>query len=220
MTKIPVKIGLVDDHVLMRDALATVINTFDGFKVSLLAENGLDFIEKLNQTSMPDILMLDLSMPGMDGHDTIKWLSKNHPEIKILLLTHYDAESIIHLIKGGVRGFLKKDVPPGELKTALQSVMEKGSYCSQTVTSRLFNLMQNHSSKSSVWGTVILNDNEVSFLKLVATEMTYKEMALKMKISHRTVDNYRDALFLKLNVKSRIGLAMYAVKSGIVTMNY
>jgi two-component system, NarL family, invasion response regulator UvrY len=159
-------------------------------------------------------------MPGMDGHDTIKWLSKNHPEIKILLLTHYDAESIIHLIKGGVRGFLKKDVPPGELKTALQSVMEKGSYCSQTVTSRLFNLMQNHSSKSSVWGTVILNDNEVSFLKLVATEMTYKEMALKMKISHRTVDNYRDALFLKLNVKSRIGLAMYAVKSGIVTMNY
>lgn len=220
MTKIPVKIGLVDDHVLMRDALATVINTFDGFKVSLLAENGLDFIENLNQTSMPDILMLDLSMPGMDGHDTIKWLSKNHPEIKILLLTHYDAESIIHLIKGGVRGFLKKDVPPGELKTALQSVMEKGSYCSQTVTSRLFNLMQNHSSKSSVWGTVILNDNEVSFLKLVATEMTYKEMALKMKISHRTVDNYRDALFLKLNVKSRIGLAMYAVKSGIVTMNY
>ena len=220
MTKMPVKIGLVDDHVLMREALANMINSFDGYSISLLAENGLDFIEKLNKTSMPDILLLDLSMPGMDGHDTIKWLSKNHPEIKTLILTHFGAESIIHLIKGGVRGFLKKDILPGELKTALQSVMEKGSYCSQTVTSRLFSLIQNHTSNNSVWGAVILNDNEISFLKLVATEMTYKEMALKMKISHRTIDNYRDALFLKLSVKSRIGLAMYAVKSGIVTMNY
>jgi two-component system, NarL family, invasion response regulator UvrY len=220
MTKIPVKIGLVEDHILLRDALATQIDTYEGFSVSLLADNGMDFIEKLNPTNKPDILLLDLSMPVMDGHDTIKWLSKNHPDIKILLLTLFDAESVIHLIKGGVRGFIKKDSHPGELKTALQSVMEKGSYCSQTVTSRLFNLMQNHTSKSSVWGAIVLNDKEVSFLKLVATEMTYREMALKMEISHRTIDNYRDALFLKLNVKSRIGLAMYAVKSGIVTVNY
>jgi len=75
-------------------------------------------------------------------------------------------------------------------------------------------------NKYSIWGATILSENEISFLKLAATDLTYKEMAQKMQISPRTVDNYRDALFLKLNVKSRVGLAMYAVKSGIVTINY
>ncbi len=79
--------------------------------------------------------------------------------------------------------------------------------------------MKNHGAKNSTWGTVILNDNELSFLKLVSSELTYKEIAHKMQISPRTIDNYRDALFIKLNVKSRVGLAMYAVRSGIVTIN-
>ena len=216
----PVKIGLVDDHILIRDVLANVINSFDGFLVSLVADNGKEFIEKINSGNIPEILILDLSMPEMDGHATIHWISKNHPEIKILILTMYDAEPLIHLIKAGVRGFLKKDVPPGELKNALQCVLKNGSYCSQSITGRLFNLMKNHGSKNSPWGTVLLNENEISFLKLASSELTYKEIAQKMQISPRTIDNYRDALFLKLNVKSRVGLAMYAVKSGIVTINY
>ena len=117
MPQTPVKIGLVDDHILMRDALASVIKSFDEFEVSLLAENGKDFIEKLNHTNIPDILLLDLNMPEMDGHETTHWLLKNHPEIKILILTMYDAESLIHLIKAGVRGFIKKDAQPLELRT-------------------------------------------------------------------------------------------------------
>ena len=216
----PVKVGLVDDHILIRDALANVVRSFDEFTVSIIAENGKEFTEKLNPVNIPEILLLDLSMPEMDGHETIHWISKNHPEIKILIVTMYDAEALIHLLKFGVRGFLKKDVPPAELKHALQSLVANGNYCSQTITSRLFNLMKTQNSKNSVWGTVILNENEISFLKLVATELTYKEMAKKMEISPRTIDNYRDALFLKLNVKSRVGLAMYAVKTGIVTINY
>jgi len=215
-----IKIGLVDDHILLRDALAKVINSFDEFSVSLVADNGKEFIEKINPVNIPEILILDLNMPEMDGHETTHWLSKYHPEIKILVLTMYDAESLIHLIKAGVRGFLKKDVQPGELKHALQCIMANGTYCSHTITGRLFNLMKNQGSKNSAWGTVILNENEISFLKLVASELTYKEIAQKMQISPRTIDNYRDALFLKLNVKSRVGLAMYAVKSGIVTINY
>jgi two-component system, NarL family, invasion response regulator UvrY len=220
MTVTSVKIGLVEDHILIRDSLANVIKSFDEFSISLVADNGKEFIEKLNSSNIPEILILDLNMPEMDGHATIHWLSKNHPEIKILILTMYDAESLIHLLKSGVRGFLKKDVRPGELKHALHSIIENGIYCSHTITGRLFNLMKNHGSKNSAWGTVILNENEISFLKLVASELTYKEIAQKMQISPRTIDNYRDALFLKLNVKSRVGLAMYAVKSGIITINY
>jgi two-component system, NarL family, invasion response regulator UvrY len=220
MIKAPVKIGLVDDHILLRDALANVIRSFDEFSVSLVADNGKEFIERLNPANKPEILILDLNMPEMDGHATTNWISKNHPEIKILVLTMYDPESLIHLIRAGVRGFLKKDVPPGELKYALQCILANGTYCSHTITGRLFNLMKTQGTKNTAWGTVILNENEISFLKLAASELTYKEIAQKMQISPRTIDNYRDALFLKLNVKSRVGLAMYAVKSGIVTINY
>jgi two-component system, NarL family, invasion response regulator UvrY len=220
MKKSPVTVGLVDDHILIREAIANIIRSFDEFSVSIVADNGKDLIEKLNSGNMPDILLLDLSMPVMDGHATADWISKNHPEIRILILTIYDAETLIHLIKVGVRGFLKKDIQPSELRHALQCIMENGIYCSHTITGRLFNLMKTQGTKNSLWGATILNENEISFLKLVATEMTYKEIAQKMEISPRTIDNYRDALFLKLNVKSRVGLVMYAVKSGVVTINY
>ncbi len=86
MTQIPVKIGLVDDHILIEGALANVINSFNGYFVSLVADNGKEFIEKLNSENIPEILILDLSMPEMDGHETTHWISKNHPEIKILIL--------------------------------------------------------------------------------------------------------------------------------------
>jgi two-component system invasion response regulator UvrY len=220
MSPMPVKVGLVENHIMMRDMLADAIKTLDEFTVSLVAENGKEFIEKLNPSSMPEILLLDLNMPVMNGHETIHWLLKNHPEIKILILTMYDPESLIHLIKSGVRGFLKKAGTPAEVKIALQSVLTTGTYCSSAVSSRLFSLMKDLGTKNSFWGTIILNEWEISFLKHVATELTYKEIAQKMKLSPRTVDNYRDSLFMKLNVKSRVGLAVYAIKSGIVTLDY
>src|ERR1700722_17115063 len=106
MVHAPVKIGLVDDHNLIRDVLANLINSFEGFLVSLVADNGKEFIEKINSGNIPEILILDLSMPEMDGHETLHWISKNHAEIRVLLLTMYDAEPLIHLIRSGVRGFL------------------------------------------------------------------------------------------------------------------
>ena len=214
------KIGLVEDHVLIREAIGNIIHSFDEFSISIMADNGKEFIGKLNPDTKPDVLLLDLNMPEMDGHATTFWLSKNYPDIKILILTMYDAESLIHMIKSGVRGFLKKDVSPGELRHALHCVLEDGTYYSQTITGRLFNLVRNSNEKKSGWGTVVLNESELSFLKLAASEFTYKEIAQKMQISPRTVDNYRDSLFIKLSVKSRVGLAMYAVRSGIANINF
>ncbi len=219
MIKTPIKIGLVDDHILVREAIANIIRSFDEFSVCLMADNGKDLINKLTDNNAPDIILLDVSMPEMDGHETTQWLSKYHPKIKILLLTVYDAESLIHLIRAGVKGFLKKDIQPAELKSALHCIVENGTYCSHTVTGRLFNLMRSHTTKDSTWGSVALTENEIVFLKLVVSEMTYKEIAVKMQVSPRTVDNYRDHLFVKLAVKSRVGLVMYAIKTGIVDIN-
>ncbi len=108
MKKDPVKIGLVDDHILFRDTIAANINSFDEFYISLMAASGKELIETLNDTNIPEILVLDLNMPDMNGHTTIQWLYRNHPEIKILVLTMYDPETLIHLIKEGVGGFVKK----------------------------------------------------------------------------------------------------------------
>ncbi len=217
----PVKIALVDDHVLLRDALAAVIDNFKDCKTVMLASNGKEFIEKIETENRPNLVILDLNMPMLDGYETAKWLRIHHPEIYVLVLTMYDSEvALIQLLQAGVRGFLKKDINPGELHFAIQSVMHTGYYYSHSTTGRLVNMFKNDGVRNSALHTIILSPNELTFLRLASTDLTYKEIALKMKISPRTIDNYRDSLFVKLNVKSRVGLAIYAIKSGIVTLAY
>ncbi len=217
----PVRIALVDDHILLRDALASVVNTFEDCKITLLAGNGKEFIEKLQPGNLPNLVILDLNMPQVDGYETAKWLRVNYPDMYVLVLTMYDSEiALIQLLQAGVRGFLKKDIHPSELRYAIQSVMNTGYYYSHNTTGRLVNLFKNEGLRNSLLHAIILSPNELAFLKLVSTDLTYKEIALKMKISPRTIDNYRDSLFIKLNAKSRVGLAIYAIKSGIVTLAY
>jgi two-component system invasion response regulator UvrY len=215
-----VKIAMADDHVLLRDALAVVINSFEHCKVILLADNGRDLLEHMQKDNLPDLVILDLNMPEMDGYETAKRLRINYPSIYVLVLTMYDSEiSLLRMLQAGARGFLKKDIHPSELRLAIQSVMAAGYFYSQQSAGKLVNIFKkdlsgNHAERSG------LSDNELTFLKLASTDMTYKEIATTMEISPRTVDNYRDSLFMKLNVKSRVGLAIYAVKSGVVTLEF
>lgn len=212
------KVILADDHVLLRDALATLINSFEDLQVVSVANNGEEVIEFFKKKQSLDLILLDLNMPKMDGFETAIWLQKNHPEIKVLVLTMYDSEiALIRLLQVGVRGFLKKDIHPSELRAALLSVAENGYYYSHNTTGKLASLFQkNHSNQSSI-EKAMLTEIEIEFLRLASTEMTYKEIADYMKITPRVIDSYRDTLFEKLDVKSRVGLAIYAVKNGIVT---
>ena len=214
----PYKIILVDDHILLRDALASLINTSEEFCVIDLAANGEGLVLALENGNIPHLVVLDLNMPGMDGYETTKWLQENYPDVKILILTMFDSEiALIRLLKMGVRGFLKKDVHPAELKAALLTVAENGYYYSNDTTGKLASLLhKSHITNSSIDRT-LLNETEIKFLKLASTEMTYKEIAQAMGITPRSIDGYRDGLFEKLEVKSRVGLAIYAVKNGIIT---
>src|ERR1700683_2586172 len=215
-----VKIAMADDHVLLRDALAVVINGFEHCKVILLADNGRDLLQQMQKDFLPDLVILDLNMPEMDGYETAKYLRINYPEIYVLVLTMYDSEiSLLRMLQAGARGFLKKDIHPSELKSAIQSVMASGYFYSQHSAGKLVNIFKkdlsgNHAERSG------LSDNELTFLKLASTDMTYKEIATAMELSPRTVDNYRDSIVMKLNVKSRVGLAIYAVKSGVVPLEF
>ncbi|HLG38662.1 MAG TPA: response regulator transcription factor [Chitinophagaceae bacterium] len=213
-----IKVALADDHVLLRTALASLINNFTDCSVIIQVSNGNDLIEKLKTGPVPDVVLLDLNMPGMDGTETASYLQENYPDINVLMLTMYDSElALIRLLQAGVRGFLKKDVHPEELRYAIQSVMQSGFYYSHDTTGKLVNLFRKQADSLGALSKNLLTATDINFLKLASTELTYKEIARQMNLNPRSVDNLRDSLFQKLSVKSRIGLVMYAIKHGIVT---
>jgi len=211
---------LVDDHVLLRKGLAALIKSFDSYSVLFEADNGKDFIDHLKPKSLPEVVLLDINMPEMDGYETALWIKNNYPSVKVLALSMYDNEkAIIRMFRAGARGYILKDCDPAELKLALDAVVKKGFYYSEMVTGRLIHSINSiDEDDNDMKGLVQLTEKEIGFLKLVCSEMTYKEIADKMFLSARTIDGYRDALFDKLNVKTRVGLVMYTIKNAIVTL--
>lgn len=224
MTKMfndPIKIAMVDDHILLREALAVVINGFEDCKVVLQADNGKKFINSISPGNVPDLVLLDLQMPDMDGYETASWIGKNYPQIYTLVLTVLDSElAMIRLLQSGVRGFLRKDSRPSVLQQAIHSTMENGYYYSGNSAGKLANLIAGGETKNSLLNSVLLTDKEMEFLREASTDSTYKAIAAKMKLSPRTVESYRDILFAKLNVKSRVGLVLFAIKNGVVKPGY
>lgn len=209
---------MADDHVLLRNALASLIDSFDNSQVIFQAGTGKELTEAINRGIDPQVVVLDLNMPEMDGFETAQWLQEHKPEILVLMLTMYDSElSLIRLLQAGVKGFLKKDIHPSELKFAIQSVVQNGYYYSNHTTGKLVNLFRQHSDGSSLIQRSVLNDQEIHFLKLACSDLTYKEIAQRMSLNPRAVDTLRDQLFVKLDVKSRVGLALVAIRQGVVT---
>jgi len=217
--KNPIKVALVDDHLLLRNALAGLIDSFGDCRVIHQSGNGKEITKAITDGVIPDLVVMDLNMPEMDGFETAQWLQQNFPKIYVLMLTMFDSElSLIRLLQTGVRGFLKKDIHPSELKFAIQSVMQSGYYYSNNTTGRLVNLFKNKHDGSMPLNNMVLSDQEVQFLKLACSDLTYKEIAQKLGLNPRTIDTLRDHLFIKLDVKSRVGLAMVAIKNGIVSL--
>lgn len=211
------KVFLADDHVLLREALASLINKLPGFLVNSAADNGNDVIRQFRSGLVPDILLLDLNMPELDGFETAKIVQEEFPAVKVLILTMYDSESaLIRLLQVGVRGFLKKDVHPNELHAALTAIAKDGYYYSHTTTGKLASLFLKKGNAVHNIEKGMLTEMEIQFLRLASTDLTYKEIAQQMKMTPRTIDNYRDHLFDKLDVRSRVGLAIYAIKNGLV----
>ena len=154
----------------------------------------------------------------MDGFETAKWIQENSPHVHVLMLTMYDSElSLIRLLHAGVKGFLKKDIHPDELKFAIHSVIQSGYYYSNHTTGKLVNLFRNKPEGNMSLHKAMLSEQEVEFLKYACSDLTYKEVAQRMGLNPRTVDTLRDQLFTKLDVKSRVGLAMVAIRHGVVT---
>jgi len=206
-------IVIVDDHILIANALSGIISNFSQFEVLYVCENGVDFQEKLKTKPVPDIVLLDISMPIMDGFETASWIKEIHPNVLIMALSMQDDEqSVIKMIKNGSKGYLLKNAHPKELEIALNSIVKKGSFFPEWATNKVMTSLRENTLDAQ--SKLNLSDREVEFLKYTVTEMNYKEISEKMFCSPRTIENYRDSLFEKLELKTRVGLAVYAIKNG------
>jgi DNA-binding NarL/FixJ family response regulator len=211
-------IVIVDDHILIAKALGSIMANFEDFEVLYECQNGKELQEKFaSKSNIPSIILLDISMPVMDGFETSKWLRENHPEVLVLALSMQDDElSLIRMIKNGARGYLLKNVAPSELETALKTITNNGFYYPEWASNIVFsNMMGTPANHSSSPISSDLSDREKEFLKLCITEMSYKEISEKMFCSPRTIESYRNSLCEKLNIKTRVGLAVFAIKSGL-----
>jgi DNA-binding NarL/FixJ family response regulator len=209
-------IALADDHVLLRKGLASLVQNL-GYTVILEVDNGQELIDKLQAGAEPDLVLMDINMPIKDGYEATRWIKDNQPLIKVLALSMYDDEkAILKMLKSGARGYILKDSEPGELRMALDAVVQKGYYYSELVTGKLIHSINASDDEANGDGLSKLTDREVDFLKLACSELTYKEIASQMHLSPRTIDGYRDSLFEKLEIKTRTGLAIYAIKNGLV----
>jgi DNA-binding NarL/FixJ family response regulator len=210
-----IQVAIADDHTLLRSALARLIGTFDNYAILFEAENGKAVKTKLTQHIIPDVLLLDVNMPGMDGYETVKWMYQNYPQVKVLALSMYsDEKTIIKMLRLGAKGYILKNIEPDELKNALDSVIRKSFYLSDHISGKIVSGLNRDEGKEEA--EVVLTEKETEFLRHLCAEITYKEIASKMFVSPRTVDEYRNHLFDKLKVKSRVGLVIYAMRHGLV----
>ncbi|MBF4515882.1 response regulator transcription factor [Flavobacterium sp. ANB] len=207
------KIIIVDDHSLFSQSLELLINSFKDFEVINRFENGKVFISYLQENidTEVDLILLDVNMPVLDGISTMKWIKENMPELKVIALSvNDDEEVIIKMITSGAKGYLLKDTSPEIFRDAIESVIEKGFYFTELVSGMLVKKANDDSKK------INLKEKEIVFIKHACTEKTYKEIASEMCLSPKTIDGYRESLFDKLEIKTRIGLVLYAIKHKIV----
>ena len=214
------RLALVDDHTLFRKGLINLIELVcSDCDILFEADNGVDLQQKISKEKEPDILLLDVNMPKMDGFATVQWLTENFPLVKILVVSMVEKEeSIVRMLKLGVKGYLSKDVEPQVLGEALNAIMNKGFYYTDFITGKLVHALNSNNNPDKVKTDAmrLMNDREKDFLQLACSELTYNEIAGKMFVSPKTIDGYRNALFEKFNVKSRVGLVLFAIKNGLV----
>ncbi|MBL7759466.1 MAG: response regulator transcription factor [Sediminibacterium sp.] len=213
-------VALVDDHELLRSGLAGLINSFPEFKVVFEAGNGKEFIEKVDMQHPPEIVLLDITMPVMDGYETALWIKNKLPDTKVLVLSMLSNDmAIIRMLRNGVKGYILKESKPEIFKQALDSVKNNDFYVNELVRNKLINYVTNEEGSSDNTSTLLnITEGEAQFLRWLCLDKSYKEIAQEMFVSVRTIDSHRDNLFKKLEINTRVGLVVFAIKHGIVNI--
>ncbi len=211
-----INIALADDQQLFLRSLSSLVNTFTNFTIVADALNGEELINKLlHIKELPQIVIIDVQMPIMDGAMTVEYLANKYPQIKSVALSMKDDDTtIIKMLKAGCSAYLLKDIHPTELERALEEIHEKGYYNADAANinyRRLITINDN-------LGKPAFSNQELGFLKLACSDLTYKQVAAQMHLAERTIDGYRESLFRKLKVQSRVGMALEAIRLNLVEL--
>ncbi|MCW5910129.1 MAG: response regulator transcription factor [Cyclobacteriaceae bacterium] len=209
-----INIGIVDDHVLFGKSLATLLHTFEGFQVVVDARNGAELLDKCSKLKqLPDIMLIDVEMPVMNGQETAQALKNNYPAIRLVALSVNKSDnSVISMMRAGCCSYLLKDSPPRVLEQALREVYVNSYYNSEIHNNSLGKLLVTYKDAPP------FTEAEMEFLRLACSEITYKQIAEAMNVSARTVDGYRSNLFEKLNVQTRTGMILEAMRRGLLKL--
>ncbi len=210
-----ISIAFADDHTMLRKGLVKLLMMYGNYICLFDVDGGDEVITELKKHKIPDVLILDVNMAGKDGHETAQWVNQHYPQIKILALSMYNDETtIIKMIQAGAKGYITKSSDPEKMVEAINTLFEKGFYLPDTLSEKIISGIKN----SLLVGQdkiPIINEKEKIFLSLLCQELSYQEIADKMFISSRTVDDYSKRLSKKLNVKGKSGLIVYAMNNGI-----
>jgi DNA-binding NarL/FixJ family response regulator len=212
-----IKVAIADDHKIFRKGVILSLRPFTNIKFVLEAENGDELLNGI-PAAEPDVILMDLRMPGKDGIETTKLVSKQYPAIHIIVLSMYEDERFVsHLMENGANGYLLKNAEPQEIRRAIMDVHEKGYYLNNFVNRIL--LKKSHAKQKvipSLNNEITLSDKERDVLKFICMEFTAQEIAQKMDISPRTVEAIKDRLMERFGSKNTAGLVFFAVKNNLV----
>ncbi len=211
-------IVIVDDHLLFAQSLESLISKLEEYEVLAILKNGKELTQYyMHKRKVPDLILLDVKMPVMDGIQTMQWLKEHRPEQKVLALTMEDDEdTIIKMLRGGAKGYLLKDIHPENFEFAMKMVIEQGFYYSGKIESALRHAEDGEPTRNL---HEKLTEREWKFLKYACTELTYKDIAGEMGLSPKTIENYREAVFKKLEVKTRVGLVIHCIRQNLVKID-
>nr|WP_294905876.1 response regulator transcription factor [uncultured Lacibacter sp.] len=208
-----IKIAIADDHAMVREALGALMNTWDDCKVILQAGNGEELLEQLSHSHLPDIAIIDINMPVMNGYTTIHLLKQNYPAVKIVAYSMFKSEeSLLRLLLAGAQAFVHKGDDLHTIKKAVQEVSRGGYFFTDGSSAKM---MRQLAEKGHYYPDYFLNEKEIMFLQLICSEKTYKEIACCMNISDRQVEYLRTNLFERFTVQSRTGLAIRSIEKGL-----
>lgn len=210
-----INIAIVDDHTLFRQGLAGLLTESGRVNIVFDASNGADMIQKISKQTLPEVILMDITMPIMDGYESTKWVKQNHPDINVLALSMFEEDKpIIEMLKSGAGGYMLKQSKVADLVNAITGINEHSFYINELVSGKLLRNIQNKQAVKNDFSE--LTANELRFLELCCSDLTYKQIADQMNLSPHTIDNYRESLFQKFETKSRTALVISALKNGLI----
>jgi DNA-binding NarL/FixJ family response regulator len=210
-----IKIIIVDDHSLFRNGMKLLLSNAGNFQVLAEAQDGKEFLDLLKKET-PDIVLMDIDMPEMDGIEATRLALEKNPKLKVICLSMYSEEEYYYkMIEAGVKGFLLKNSDIGEVKNAITAVFEGGKYFSQEL---LYNVVKNIKQTQISNETVDLSEREMEVLQQICIGLSNQEIADELHISKRTVDKHRANLLDKTNSKNTANLIMFAIRNKLINV--